>query len=161
MAGNGYIKLYRKMADWGWYTDANTMRVFLHLLLIASYEDNTFRGHRIRPGQAVIGRRRLAQDLGISEQAVRTALNHLKSTNEITIKLTNKFSIVTIVNWASYQGYIDEDNQQNNQPAHQRATNNQPHSRNKEGKKKEGGRPRSQKQELEDTYAMLEEWAKT
>ena len=147
------------MVEWGWYKDNNTKAVFLHLLLIASYEKTTFLGHQIRPGQAVIGRRSLAEDLGMSEQSVRTALNHLKSTNDITIKSTNKFSIVTIVNWASYQSCVDDTNQQNNQPANQRPTNNQPHSRNKEVKKKEGGRPRSIKQELEDTYAMIEEWA--
>ena len=34
---------------------------------------------------------------------MRTSLEHLKSTNEITIKTTNQFSIISIVNWEKYQ----------------------------------------------------------
>lgn len=39
MANEGFIKLYRKMLEWGWYDDGPTKDVFIHLLLIASYED--------------------------------------------------------------------------------------------------------------------------
>lgn len=122
----GYIKLHRKLLKWGWYSDPNTFRVFMHLLLIASYECNEFRGHKLKPGQAVIGRKRLAKELKMSEQSVRTALEHLKSTNEITIKTTNRFSIVTIENWAKYQCAEDDTDQQDNQQANQQLTNNQP-----------------------------------
>lgn len=128
MNDGGFVKLYRKMVSWGWYTDGNTFRVFLHLLLTASYEDNEFRGHKIRAGQVVTGRKRLAADLGMSERAVRTALNHLKSTNEITIKATNRFSIITIENWALYQCRERGDDQQTDQQDSQQATNNRPTS---------------------------------
>ena len=103
MTSNGYIKLHRKLLDWGWYKDQNTMMVFLHLLLIANFAESEYMGVKIHPGQAVIGRKSLAKQLGMSEQNVRTALTHLKSTNEITIKVTNKFSVVTIVKWELYQ----------------------------------------------------------
>ena len=36
MNDTGWISLYRKFTEWEWYTDANTMRVFLHLLLKAN-----------------------------------------------------------------------------------------------------------------------------
>ena len=103
MASNGYIKLHRKLLDWGWYKDQNTMTVFLHLLLTANFTESEYMGVKIHPGQTVIGRKSLAKALGMSEQNVRTALTHLKSTNEITIKSTNKFSVVTIVKWELYQ----------------------------------------------------------
>ena len=35
MANEGFIKLYRKMLEWGWYDDGPTKDVFIHLLLIA------------------------------------------------------------------------------------------------------------------------------
>lgn len=133
---SGFIKIHRKLLKWGWYSDPNTFRVFMHLLLAASYEENEFRGHKILPGQAVIGRKQLARDLGISEQSVRTALEHLKSTNEITIKATNKFTVVTIENWGKYQVQECETNQQINQRPNQRATNEQPTTNHtQEGKK--------------------------
>ena len=132
----GYIKLHRKLKKWGWYTDANTFRVFMHLLLIASYEDNEFRGYEIKPGQAVIGRKALAKELKMSERSVRTALEHLKTTNEITIKTTNRFSIITIENWTKYQFDDYENDQQNDQQADQQATNKRPTSdHTQEGKK--------------------------
>ena len=118
----GFIKLHRSILDWEWYKDETTKNVFLHLLLNANWEDSRFQGHEIPAGSLVTGRKELAESLGISEQSIRTALNHLKSTNEITIKSTNKFSIVSIVNWEKYQCRDVESNQQINQ----QLTNNQP-----------------------------------
>lgn len=135
---NGYIKVHRKMMEWGWYKDANTMRVFFHLLLNANYTEGEFMGYRVKPGQVVCGRKQLAEDLGLSERAVRTAINHLKSTNEVTTKTTNKFTIITIENWGKYQLDDDINDQQNDQQSDQQVTNKRPASdhniRNKEGK---------------------------
>lgn len=103
MASNGYIKLHRKLLDWGWYKDPNTKAVFLHLLLTANFTESEYMGVKIYPGQTVIGRKALAETLGMSERNVRTALEHLKETKEITITSTNKFSIVTVVGWELYQ----------------------------------------------------------
>lgn len=122
MASNGYIKIHRKMKDWGWYKDPNTFRVFIHLLLSASYKEEDYRGHHIMPGQVVCGRKQLAKELGVGEQTIRTALNHLISTNEITIKVTNKFSIITIRKWGKYQADGIVGNQQTNQQTNQQLT---------------------------------------
>lgn len=100
----GYIKLYRSMTKWEWYSDPNTKAVFLHLLLNANLEETRYMNHVIPKGGLVTGYPKLSEQLGISIQSVRTAFKHLKLTNEITVKSTNKFSIVTIVNWEKYQG---------------------------------------------------------
>ena len=126
MTDKGYIKLHRSILDWEWYQDTNTKVVFLHLLLNAQWEDSRYHGYVVPKGSLVIGRKKLAEELEITERAVRTALNHLKSTNEVTIKVTNQFSIVTIVNWAKYQGRDDESDQQNDQQNDQRVTNERP-----------------------------------
>jgi hypothetical protein len=39
----------------------------------------------------------------MSEQNIRTAISNLKSTNEVTIKPTKQYSIITLVNWDTYQ----------------------------------------------------------
>ena len=82
----GWIKVHRKMLEWGWYKDPLTKVVFLHLLLIANFKDTEYMGETIHSGQTVIGRKALAETLGLSERNVRTALTHLKSTGEITIR---------------------------------------------------------------------------
>lgn len=119
---DGFIKIYRSLMGWEWYQDSNTTRVFLHLLLNANWEDSRYRGHEVPKGSLVCGRKKLAEDLGLSEQEIRTSINHLKSTNEITIKSTNRFSIITIINWEKFQGFGEEStskstiNLTNNQP---------------------------------------------
>lgn len=126
MPNEGYITLSYKILKWGWYSDANTARVFIHLLLNANWHDSEYHGYPILRGQCVFGRKQFSEDLLISEQSIRTAINHLKSTNEITIKVTNKFSVITIVNYSVYQICRDEINQQNNQQSNIQLTNNQP-----------------------------------
>jgi hypothetical protein len=99
----GWLKIHRKITDWEWYRDANTMRVFLHLLLTASNRSYVWRGVQINPGNVIVGRKQLSNELGLSEQQIRTSLLHLKSTSEITINSTNKYSIITISKWDDYQ----------------------------------------------------------
>lgn len=104
----GFIKLYRSLLDWEWYVDTNTRLVFIHLLLNANWEESKYKGYDVPKGGLVVGLNSLSESIGISVQSVRTALNHLKSTGEITIKSTNKFSIITIANWEKYQGFSEE-----------------------------------------------------
>lgn len=98
-----YIKIFHKMLDWGWYGDTNTFRVFMHILLRANYKESEYLGQKIGPGECVFGRRAWAKALGLSERQVRTAIEHLKSTNEIAIRTTNKFSVITVVKWEDWQ----------------------------------------------------------
>lgn len=113
-----WVKLFSKFTEWEWYKDINTKTVFIHCLLKANWKDGRFEGKTIPRGSFVTGRKELSKQLMMTEQEIRTALKHLKSTNEITIKTTNKYSIITIVNYDLYQ--------QNNQEYNQQLTNNQP-----------------------------------
>ena len=78
------------------------------MLLNANWEDSRYRGYEVPRGSVVTGLHSLSESLGISIKSVRTALNHLKSTGEVTIKTTNRFSIVSIANWEKFQGNIEE-----------------------------------------------------
>ena len=105
---NGFVKLHRKLVLWGWYTNYVVKDVFLHCLLSASFQDFEWQGQTIKAGQFITGRKQLAQDLGFTEQQIRSALKKLESTQELTIKTTNKFSIITVNNWEEYQSLEDE-----------------------------------------------------
>ncbi|MDL2293190.1 hypothetical protein LJC60_01005 [Ruminococcaceae bacterium OttesenSCG-928-D13] len=104
MLGNGYIKLHRSLLNWEWYSDINTSRLFLHLLLIANHDPDKWRGITIERGQRVTSRAKLAEETGLTEDEIRTALQHLQTTGEITSKSTNKYTVITIVNYEKYQG---------------------------------------------------------
>ena len=110
MANEGYIKLYRKMKKWGWYKDQNTKDVFLHLLIEACYEPCFYRDTALEVGQVAMTVKEISEETGISVQSVRTSLNRLKSTNEITIQTSSKFSIITLLNYADYQGSNNDSN---------------------------------------------------
>lgn len=126
-----FIKLHRKLLKWEWYNDNNTKILFIHLLLIANWEDKNWEGILLKRGQVVTGRKKLSKELGLTEQQIRTSLNKLKSTNEITTTPTNKYTIITINNYNLYQTNHQQGNQQvtNNQP-----TNNQQITTTKEYK---------------------------
>ena len=104
MANNGFIKIYRKMTEWEWYTDYKTFVVFLHLLMMANWKPGRFKGHEIPAGACVTSLGHLAKDTGLSVRSVRTALEHLQSTHEIDKRVTNGFHIIFLNNWAKYQG---------------------------------------------------------
>jgi hypothetical protein len=106
----GWIKLHRKLLDWGWYYDANVLRVFIHLLLIASHTRKQWGKLTINPGDVKIKQRDLAKELKITHQQLRSTLEKLQSTHEITIKTTNKYTVISVNNWSDYQ----QNNTQNN-----------------------------------------------
>lgn len=110
-----FVKLHKKMLDWEWYSDSNTKSLFLHLLIIANYKDKSWKGITIKRGQCVVGRKQLSKTLGMSERQIRTCFDHLKSTNELTTKSTNKYTLITIEKYNDYQSNIGITDQQNDQ----------------------------------------------
>ena len=125
---NGYIKLYRKLINWEWYTDINTKTLFIHCLLMANHQTVKYRGTLITRGSFVTSRDILSQQTNLSVQSIRTSLKRLKSTNDITINSTKQGTLITIVNYDTYQAYDVKTNQQSNQETNFEVTNDQPTS---------------------------------
>ena len=119
----GWIKIHRKMVDWEWYDDINTKVLFLHLLLTANHKEKNWRGITILRGQKLTSLQHLAEETKLTVMQVRTSLNKLKSTNEITIKTTNKNTLITIEKYSNYQDKDEENNKQNNKRRNKRTTN--------------------------------------
>ncbi len=99
----GFIKLNRKFLDWGWYTDINTKIIFIHMLLKANWKDGVFRDTTVPRGSFVSSIAKLAEETGLTNDEVRTAISHLIRTKEITKQSTNKYTVFTVVNYALYQ----------------------------------------------------------
>ena len=98
-----WVKLDRNIIRWGWYQDANTMRVFVHLILTANIKENEFMGVKIHRGEVATSFNSLAKALGITYDQSRIAVNHLKQTGEITITRHSKFLVISIQNYNRYQ----------------------------------------------------------
>ena len=131
-----FIKIDRNILRWRWYRNSNTKSVFLHLLLTANVADNDFETITVHRGQLVISRKHLALELGMSEQEVRTALDHLKSTSEITSKAYAKYTVITILNYDMYQK-VTRTSTSNQPTTNQQSTSNQPQYKNNKNNKKE------------------------
>ena len=108
----GYIKLYRNFLDWGWYTDSNTARLFIHCIFKANFKEKEWQGIKIPVGSFVTSYEKLAQELKLSIQKIRTSLNKLKSTCEITTKTTCQYTIITVKNYSLYQNNNTDFNKQ-------------------------------------------------
>ena len=100
----GWVKLHRQLLDWEWYSDANTSRVFFHLLLTVNYETKKWRGQTIERGSRIYGLEQLAAETGLTISKLRTAINNMKTSGEIANKTTSKGSVITILNYEKYQG---------------------------------------------------------
>lgn len=107
MLGEGYIKLWRSLLKWEWYSDVNASRLFIHLLLTANYEDTTWREETIHRGQRLTSVAKLSEETGLTAKEVRTALSKLTRTNELTIRTTNKFSVITVEKYDFFQSPAD------------------------------------------------------
>jgi len=110
----GFIALYRSILDWEWYSDINVCRLFTHLLLKANHKDNKWHGKSIKKGCLITSLNHLSEETGLSVQQVRTSLNKLKSTNEITSTATNRFTLISVINYSDYQKIEKPSNKPNN-----------------------------------------------
>lgn len=125
-----WVKLDRNILEWEWYQNANTMRLFIHLILKANIKDCRFEGIVVRRGQLVTSYPKLSQELSLSVQAARTAINHLKSTGEITVKRYPNFSLVTLMNYERYQDVSTVKSTGKQQSSNRLSTVNQQQSKN-------------------------------
>ena len=103
MNTRGFVKLPRSLLEWRWYGDLNTRSLYIHLLMTAAWDDAVYMNREIKRGQCCTTVKELAAINQRTIQQTRTALNHLVSTNDITIEATTQFSIITLTNYDELQ----------------------------------------------------------
>ena len=108
--GKGWIKLYRQSEENPLYFSEpfDRWHAWQDLLLIVNHERKQFisKGQLItlEPGQTVTSDRILAQRWHWSREKVRRFLKLLNDTSMCTIKRTTNGTILTVINWAKFQG---------------------------------------------------------
>ena len=119
---DGWLKLYRSILDSAVFQDAEVLKVWIWLLCNVAFEqhDTICYGKviHLKPGQIATGRKKIAQCTDLNENKVYRALTALKSLGNIEIKSTNRYSIITVVNWEKYQ------DESGNRTANEQQTNN-------------------------------------
>ena len=137
----GWVKSYRKIEDWEWYKKPLTAHLFQHLIRRANRTAKKWQGYLIPAGCLVTSIPHLAEQTGLSQMQVKTALGHLyrsqdveKVTDSITDVKKANFTVLKVKNYALYQ----DDNRQYNRPiTDEQPTDNRPITTNKNVRSKE------------------------
>ena len=161
-----YIKMFRKMVFWEWYTDVNTTKLFLHCLLMANWQPGRWRGISYKKGQFFTSISNLSKETGLTVREVRTALDHLMSTNEVTSQTTSRYTLITVVNFEKYQGKrqterqtndTQNDTQNDKQPTNKRQQNKNNKNNKNTTEEVYKAPPEDDMDDEEDPYADIDE----
>lgn len=118
---SGYIKLYRAILNNViWDENPETFKITCFILLNACYKEtkkaiNKKKVIFLQPGQILISVRNLAKKTKISYQKTRTAIEFLETSEFLTQESTQKLTLITVNNWASYQSGEDNLTQESTQ----------------------------------------------
>ena len=134
----GWIKLYRDIENWRYFSDANALQLFLYLIIHANTEDCYFQDELCKRGELITSVAHLSDVLRLSTQQVRTILKKLNG-KEIVIKSTNRNTHIIVCNFDSYQGEKKENNKRitNEQQTNNKRITTIKEYKNKEYKKEE------------------------
>lgn len=99
----GYIKLHRKILDNGVFADAELLKVFVWCILKANTTPNVVYGRKVEVGEFITGRITASEELHLKPSTIYKRLQRLKAQGYIDISSTTKNSLITVVNYKSYQ----------------------------------------------------------
>ena len=103
----GYVKLWRKSFDSGLHKDPKTFLLWNYILCSVSHKEidiifNRKKVH-LKAGEMATTLNRLAEPLFLSVQNIRTSLKYLEKYENLTSTSTNKYRIISVINWEIYQ----------------------------------------------------------
>lgn len=109
---DGYIQLYRKTLKSRVFQNEGLFKVWIWCLLKANHKENwvpvkTGRGTtevHLLPGQFIFGRKSAAKELKMHPSTVWKRIVKLKNMRNCDIESNTHYSLVTLINWESYQG---------------------------------------------------------
>lgn len=106
----GYVKLHRKILENKYWLEPRKKSKFeawIYLLLRASYKDREIIFGNVdlslKAGEFITSQLKLAEEWGWNRETVVKYLGRLKADNQVDYKTNNKFTVVSICNWNSYQ----------------------------------------------------------
>ncbi|KRK70208.1 hypothetical protein [Lacticaseibacillus nasuensis] len=115
MSDQGWIKVYRKITHSFVWADPNLLKLWMLLLIKASHGGNRFlfNGHEVSvsSGEFVTGSVALASEFNagvphdkqLSGRQLWRWVKRFENEGMLSIKSTNKYSVISIINWNNYQ----------------------------------------------------------
>lgn len=122
-----------KISEFEWLSNPTICYFFMRLLLKANYKDDRWQGIEVKRGQLLTGRKSLSIEFNLTERQIRTCLDKLTNTGYIVQQTTNKYTIITICDYDSWQELSPANDQQSvTQATSERPTNDQQTTTSKE-----------------------------
>jgi hypothetical protein len=122
----GYVKVWRKLEDSGILQDPGACQFFLWAMFKATHKQRKqIVGNQVvhlQAGQFISGRNAAATELGISPSKFARTLEKMKMLEFVDTRPNNKFTVITIVNWDTYQAEQQQAGQQAGQQADSKRT---------------------------------------
>lgn len=139
-----WLKLHRKSLESRVFSDPKLWRLWCWCLLKSNWKRGWYFGCEVQPGQFAIGREAASEELGVSGSSWYRSMQKLQEMGCIKLKANNRFTVVSIVNWAKYQAEVNNKRTTDEQPVdNKRTASEQPMDTIEEGKegkeRKEGG----------------------
>jgi len=134
----GWIKLYRQLLDSPVFSNEKYLKMWVYILLKANHRTaiviRAGKSFTIEAGSFLTGRKRLSEELNISESTIERILSFLENEHQIEQQKTNRDRLITVTKWNAYQGNEQQDGQQVN---NKRTTGEQRMDTNKNNKNEE------------------------
>ena len=100
----GFIKIDRQILEWRYHDCYYAFTIWMHILLLANWTDGYFKGNSIKRGELVTSINNLMLVTGIkSDNTIRKWLKVFESEDMISLKSTNKYTHISIVNYDKFQ----------------------------------------------------------
>lgn len=158
----GWIKAHRTDLSSGMLAEPERYAFIMYLRLKASHESILqpvgLQMVPLEPGQLVFGRLRAAEELRQSERQIRGHLDALQRAGKVSVKSTNKFSVITLLDWQLEQRDRDEHDQQNDHQNVSDTSSETPPTRPAEGHKQEVRKEKEEGIEKHDMSATNAEF---
>lgn len=126
---SGWIKLHRCILDKAIFDNEKLLKVFIWCLYKATHAEHEQLVGRtkvlLQPGQFITGRKKASEELNMKPSTAWDYIKLLESNNSINIKSNNKYSIISIDNWALYQSEEENSDNRHNNKSNIKATTNE------------------------------------
>ena len=154
MKEKSWLKLYRRMESWEWFTDSKTVHVFIYLLIRASIKNSRWNGKTVKRGQVVTSYQHIAAATGMSVSSARRAIDNLVSTGEIICQPTNRYNLITISKYDAYQekyaesSDFEQSTEQSTEQADEHATEQSTEHHYKNGKEEKKNKEKDRRKNV-------------
>lgn len=114
----GWIRIHRKIADASWFNKSEYVHLWLYLLLKANHKDQEiFIGNEkvlVKRGQLLTSRHKLSEVVHVQENKIYRILKCFENEHQIEQHKTHKYTVISIVNYDTYQKSEQVNEQQMN-----------------------------------------------